>query len=536
MDKKILAVLLAVILGASTLIGVATAEAGAAKDGGILTIAKASDAVALDPHVATAGPSVWVYSNIYDTLVAEDRDLGIKPALATSWEQPNPKTWRYHLRKGVKFHDGTPFNAEAVKFTFDRALNKERPARGLSMAGPISDVKVVDEYTVDISTPKPYGPFHQAISEVFVFGIVSPSAVKKYGDDFGRNPVGTGPFAFSSWEKNSQIVLSRNEHYWGGKPHLDKLIFKVIPEASSQVLAFGANEIDGIMSPDASLVPRLKSGGDADIYQVPGLRLLHVGFNTKRPVVSDVRVRQAINHAINRKALAERILKGTATPAEGYLPKQVFGYYDAGFYGYDPKRAKQLLAEAGWKPGADGKFQKNGKPLAVSFWGYTGRDPNSRLIAEAVQGDLDRLGVTVDLRIWDYPQLGSALWRETPKEGPQATKFDMFMLGWTTITGDADFTLYGTLSDTAIPPLGLNATFWAPKEYMDALNKGRFSTDPNDRKAAYKAAQEMLYANAIWSPLVVLNQVAAFKTYVKNYQPHPVEYYMLLMKDVWLDK
>jgi peptide/nickel transport system substrate-binding protein len=404
------------------------------------------------------------------------------------------------------------------------------------MAGPISDTKVVDDYTIDISTPKPYGPFLPAMSEVFVFGIVSPSAVKKYGDDYGHNPVGTGPFAFSSWEKNSQVVLVRNEDYWGGKPHLGKLVFKVIPEASSQVLAFGANEIDGIMSPEASLIPRLKKDADAAIYQVPGLRLLHVGFNTKRPIVDDVRIRKAFNHAINRKAIADNILKGTATPAEGYLPKQVFGYYNAGFYHYNLQKAEELLAEAGWKKGADGKFQKNGEPLAVTFWGYTGRDPNSRMIAQSVQGDLERLGVQVNLRIWDYPQLGSAIWKETPEAGPQATEYDMFMLGWTTITGDADFTLHGTLSKESIPPLGLNGTFWSPEEYMDAINEARFNTDNNARLAAYKLAQELLYENAVWSPLVVLNQVAALKGYVKGYEPHPVEYYMLLMKDVWLDK
>jgi peptide/nickel transport system substrate-binding protein len=536
MRSGLLTLVSAAVFGAVALTGMTEARGAEPKDGGTLTIAKAADAVSLDPYVATAGPSVWVYSNIYDTLVIEDRELGVQPGLAESWEQPSPTTWRFHLRKGVKFHDGTPFNAEAVKFTFDRALNPDKPARGLSMAGPISGVKVVDAHTVDISTPEPFGPFLQAMSEVFVFGIISPTAVAKHGEEYGRNPVGTGPFKFESWEKNSQVVLARNEDYWGGKPHLEKLVFKVIPEASSQVIAFGANEVDGIMSPEASLLPRLQADTDAAVYQVPGLRLLHVGMNTKRPITSDVRIRRALNHAINRKALAEQLLKGTATPAEGYLPRQVFGFHDAGFYNYDPEKAKALFAEAGWTPGSDGKLQKDGQPLSVSFWGYTGRDPNSRLIGEAVQGELERAGVTVNLRIWDYSQLGSALWKEMPKEGPHATEYDLFMLGWTTITGDADFTLYGTLSDISIPPEGLNATFWAPDEYMAAIRKGRFSTDPDERKAAYKKAQEMLYENAVWIPLVVLNQVVAFKKNVKNYEPHPVEYYMLLAKDVWLDK
>src|SRR5262245_57949844 len=154
----------------------------------VVTIARTAEAPSLDPHQATAAPSVYVYANIFDTLVVQDRDLSLKPGLAERWEQTSPTTWRFHLRRGVTFHDGTPFNAQAVKFTFDRVLDKKTPARGLSMAGPISGATVVDDYTVDISTPEPYGPFLHSMSEVFVFGIVSPAAVEKYGADFGRNP------------------------------------------------------------------------------------------------------------------------------------------------------------------------------------------------------------------------------------------------------------------------------------------------------------------------------------------------------------
>lgn len=497
-----------------------------------LTIARTAEAPSLDPHEATAAPSVYVYANIFDTLVVQDHDLSLKPGLAERWEQINPTTWRFHLRHGVTFHDGTPFNAQAVKFTFDRALDAKTPARGLSMAGPVSGAAVVDDYTVDISTPKPYGPFLHSMTQVFVFGIVSPTAVKKYGDDFGRNPVGTGPFAFDSWQQNNQIVLKRNDGYWGGKPKIDRLVFRVIPEASAQLIALGTGEIDGIVSPDANVLPRLKSDKNVVVHEVPGIRMLYLGFNTKRPIFEDVRVRQAFNHAINRQAIASQVLRGTAVPAKGYLPEGVFGFVNVGEYAFDPEAAKRLLAEAGWKPGADGKLQKDGVPLTVNFWGYTGRDPSSRLIGEVVQSDLQKIGVTVNLRIWEYAQLSTGLWKELPQAGAAATAYDMFMLGWGTITGDADFTLYGTSSDISIPPYGLNATFWAPKPYMDLLEKGRFSTDPDVRKEAYKQAQSMLHHDAIWVPLVVLNQIVVLRKEVQGFTPHPVEYYATRMKDV----
>jgi peptide/nickel transport system substrate-binding protein len=497
-----------------------------------ITIARTAEAPSLDPHQATAAPSVYVYANIFDTLVEQARDLTLKPALAERWEQINPTTWRFHLRHGVTFHDGTPFNAQAVKFTFDRVLDKKTPARGLSMAGPISGAAVIDDYTIDISTPKPYGPFLHSMSQVFVFGIVSPTAVEKYGADFGRHPVGTGPFAFESWQQNSQLVLKRNDRYWGESVKIDHLVFRVIPEASAQLIALGTGEISGIVSPDSNLLPRLRGDKNVTIHEVPGVRMLYIGFNVKRPVFEDVRVRRAFNHAINRKAIAEQVLRGTAAPAKGYLPEQAFGFSQLGTYDYDPAVAKRLLAEAGWKPDAEGKLRKDGQPLSVNFWGYTGRDPSSRLISEVIQSDLQKIGVTVNLRVWEYAQLSTAMWKEHPKEGAAATPYDMFMLGWGTITGDADFTLYGTISDISIPPEGLNGTFWAPKPYMALLEKGRFVTDSDARKEAYRGAQEMLHESAIWVPLVVLNQIVVLRNEVEGFKPHPVEYYAVRMKDV----
>ena len=260
--------------------------------------------------------------------------------------------------------------------------------------------------------------------------------------------------------------------------------------------------------------------------------MLYLGYNTQRPDFTDVRVRQAFNHAIDRNAIAQQVLRGTAVPAEGYLPKQVFGFADVGVENYDPAKAKALLAEAGWTSGADGKLQKNGQPLVVNFWGYTGRDPSARLIAEVVQSDLQKIGATVNLRIWDYAQLSTALWQQFPSTGAATTEYDMYMLGWGTITGDADFTLYGNVSDISEPPHGLNATFWSPKPYMELLDKGRFSTDPQVRQAAYRSAQQMLHDAAIWDPLVVLNQIVVLRKDVHGYEPHPIEYYALRMKDV----
>ncbi|MCB0075439.1 MAG: hypothetical protein KDE20_28495, partial [Caldilineaceae bacterium] len=200
----------------------APAEA-AATTGGTLVIARPTDAVGLDPKVETTSPGNWVMSNIYENLVKLDTDLTFQPALAESWEQVEPDRWRFNLRQGVKFHDGTDFNADAVKFSIERIKNPDDPGRSASNLRPIIAVEVVDDYTVDIVTDGAYGPLLNIMSLVYATGIVSPAAVEQYGEDFTRNPVGTGPFKFVEWRTNDQIVIERNEDYWGEPAPLDQV-------------------------------------------------------------------------------------------------------------------------------------------------------------------------------------------------------------------------------------------------------------------------------------------------------------------------
>src|SRR5207237_6950012 len=178
------------------------------KTGGTLVIGRPTDAISLDPNKATTAPEVWVYGNIFETLVTLDEKMQVRPALAERWERVNDKTLRFHLRKGVTFHDGTPFNAAAVKFTIERVLDPKTPARGKSWLGPVTGATVVDDSTVDIITSSPFGPLLNHLTMVFVVGILSPDAVKKYGDDFRRNPLGTRPFRVEEGNSTEQTTVA----------------------------------------------------------------------------------------------------------------------------------------------------------------------------------------------------------------------------------------------------------------------------------------------------------------------------------------
>src|SRR5216684_746244 len=334
------------------------APAEAQKKGGTLTIVRPTDPVSLDPQLETTAPGAWVYFNMLEPLLTMDEKMQIKPALATSYEILSPTKVRFKLRPNVKFHDGTPFNAAAVKFTFDRALRGNPPARWASLAGSLSGAEVVDDLTVDVTTREPYGPILRTLA-MYCTGIVSPTAVQKMGEGFSRAPVGTGPFRFVEWKTNTHVILERNPDYWGDKALLDR---------------------------DPRYV----------VHEVVGGRVVFAGMNAAVPPLDDVRVRTALLHAVDRKAILENILEGSAVAARGVLAPSVFGFKDMQLdrlYPFDRAKAKALLAQAGYTPGPDGVLQKGGQRLSLSWLAARGRYPKDGEVTEAIQAMFKEVGV-----------------------------------------------------------------------------------------------------------------------------------------------
>src|SRR5207245_9785381 len=298
--------------------------ADALKRGGTLTIVRPTDPVSLDPNLETTAPGAWVYFTMLEGLLTLDEKMQIKPLLAASYEVMSPTRVRFKLRPGVKFHDGTPFNAAAVKFTFDRALRGTPPARWASLAGSLDGAEVVDDLTVDVVTKEPYGPILRTLA-MYCMSMVSPTAVQKMGADFSRAPVGTGPFKFVEWKTNTHVIIERNPDYWGDKALVDRVIFKVVPEEGARMIALQTGDADMVLFPSPAQLPALRKDPKFTVHETTGIRVVFVGLHAGLSPLDDVRVRQALLHAVDRKALLDNTMEGSPGPSRAVQHPGVFG-------------------------------------------------------------------------------------------------------------------------------------------------------------------------------------------------------------------
>ena len=498
--------------------------------GGTLVIGRPSDAVALDPHDETTSPGNWVMSNIYETLVVLNQQSEFVPGLAESWEQIDDSTWEFKLREGVTFHDGTPLTAEAVKFSIDRIKDPDNPGRSASNLAPITEVVAVDDLTVHVITDGPYGPLLNIMSLIYATGVVSPAAVEEHGADFGRNPVGTGPFRFVEWRSNDVITIERNDDYWGDKALLDQAHYRVIPEESARMLALETGEIDMVMFPAPSQLELFRDNDDFEIAEVEGVRVFFFGFNVERPIVSDARVRQAINHAVNREEIVANLLEGAGTVPTSYISPAVFGYKDvSASWAYDLDRANSLLEEAGWvDEDGDGIREKDGQRLELRHLAPRGRYLKDAEIAEAFQAAMLEIGVQINLEILEW----ATLFEQVRQPNIDA---DLFTLGWSTATGDADYSLWPLFGTDFFPPNGWNSHQYSNPEFDELAARAQASTDPDERLELYGQMQDILAEDAVWVPIYNSKEIIIHAEYVDGFEIHPIDYYLWL-HNVSVDK
>jgi peptide/nickel transport system substrate-binding protein len=504
--------------------------ADAQKRGGTLTIVRPTDPVSLDPNLETTAPGAWVYVNMLEGLLTLDDKMQVKPALATSYEVMSPTKVRFKLRPNVKFHDGTPFNAAAVKFTYDRALKGTPPARWASLVGSMAGAEVVDDLTVDIVTKEPYGPILRTLA-MYCMGIVSPSAVQKLGDAFSRAPVGTGPFKFVEWKTNTHVIIERHPDYWGDKALLDRVIFKVVPEEGARMIALQTGDADMVLFPSPAQLPALRKDSKFTVHETTGIRVVFVGLHAGLPPLDDVRVRQALLHAVDRKAILDNIMEGSAGPARGVLAPGVFGYKDMQLdrvYAFDPAKAKALLTQAGFTPGPDGIMQKGGQRLSLSWVAARGRYPKDGEITEAVQAMLKDVGVEAKVQILE--------WAAVFKQVRDATlNHHLFTLGWVTSNADADYSLYALFHSKNPPPTGWNTSRYVNPKVDALIEQARRSLNQTEREKLYGEVQDILVKEMVWIPVYTTKEIIATRASVKGFTIHPVEYNLTLSK-TWLEK
>jgi peptide/nickel transport system substrate-binding protein len=526
--RNALLVLIVVAVAAGSLAAAGPAEAQ--KRGGTLTIVRPTDPVSLEPNLETTAPGAWVYFNMLEGLLTLDTKMQVQPSLATSYEVMSPTRVRFKLRPNVKFHDGTPLNAAAVKFTYDRALKGTPPARWASLAGSLEGAEVVDNLTVDIVTREPYGPVLRTLA-MYCMGIVSPTAVGKLGADFSRAPVGTGPFKFVEWKTNTHVIIERFPDYWGDKALLDRVIFKVVPEEGARMIALQTGDADMVLFPSPAQLPALRKDAKFTVHETTGIRVVFAGFHAGMPPLDDVRVRQALLHAVDRKAIVDNIMEGSAGPAMGVLAPGVFGYRDMQLdklYPFDRAKAKALLAQAGWTPGSDGFLQKGGQRLSLSWLAARGRYPKDGEITEAIQAMFKDVGVEAKVQVLEWAAVFQQV-RGNP------FNHHMFTLGWVTSNADADYSLYALFHSKQVPPAGWNTSRYSNARVDTLVEQARRSLNQSEREKLYFEVQDILAKEMVWIPVYTTKEIIAARANVKGFTIHPVEYNLWLGK-AWLDK
>jgi peptide/nickel transport system substrate-binding protein len=524
--------------------GTGATDTGEAQAGGTLVFAGASDPVALDAILVSDGESIRVISQVFETLVAlEPGTTEPVPGLATSWEPDEEGTsWTFELREGVTFHDGEPFNAEAVCFNFDRWYNFEGsfqnpgatyywqvvfggfatfdPDSGAPEESLYESCEVVDESTVVLHLTNPSATLIPALSQQ-AFSIASPAALEEFNANEGEvdadgvftptgtfateHPIGTGPFKFVSWTRGDRLVLERNDDYWGDKAILDQLIFRPIADNAARLQALQTGEIQGYDLVEPQDIPTIEGDENLQILDRPPFNVAYVGFNISDPPLDDIEVRKAIAYGLNRQEVIDSFYGGRAEVAKEFMPPEVVGYADdVTEYDYDPEMARQILQDAGYELPVEIEFAF---PTDVSR-PYM---PDPQRNFEAFAASLEESGFKVTPR--------SAPWSPDYLGVLQNGGYQVNLIGWTGDYGDAD-NFIGTFFQTPQATWGTNKS----KEMdpvQELLNEAEIETDPAAREQLYQEANRMIMDILPGVPYAHSSPALGFAANVQGYVPSP---------------
>ncbi|TME28885.1 MAG: ABC transporter substrate-binding protein [Chloroflexi bacterium] len=511
-------------LGAGVVLGVAAptllapvgsaapASNAAAAAPGTLVIGLVAEPTSLDPGQLTDINSMKLLGAMYDTLVRFKPDsFDLAPSLATSWDiSSDLMLYTFKLRPGVKFHDGTDFSADAVKFTYDRLLDPNGPYADTGpfpfapgYYGSIAETIVVDPLTVQFRLNRQDASLINAFT-LNTGRIVSPQAVKTSRKNFAQNPVGTGPFKFVSWDHNVRITLTANPDYWDGAPALSQLIL--------------SGGVDVIFDVPPDNIGQVKGNPDAVFLEQPGPHVWWVTLNVQKPPFDNVLVRHAVNYAVNKDALTQDILKGTGTPSVGPIPPAIgWAYTDqVTQYNYDPDRAQELLKQSGVL-----------MPINVTFWvtesGSGMQSPKT--MGTAIQADLAAIGVNAQIQTFEW---GAFLNRYGSGLGDEAS---MAELSWMFDSGDPAHMLPNNLYGPACSPKGFNGGCYQNSNVDLLMNAALKINEREQRGAVYRQIQQIVADDAPW--IFVDNQIqnAATSTRVSGLKLHP-SFYMTYLNQL----
>jgi len=477
---------LAAKLLASAILAAGSLSAAHAAGNAVLAIYQQPET--LDPYNTNTTMTTAVTKTFYEGLFQFDKNLEIKNVLAESYEIADEgKTYTFKLRAGVKFHDGTDFNAQAVKVNLERVLNPANRLLRANQFNRVAGVDVIDPLTVRIRLKEPFGPFINSLAHASA-AMISPAALEKYGKDIAFNPVGTGPFVFAEWKQTEAIVGKKFDGYWKqGYPKVDQVTWKPVPENNSRAAMLQTGEAHFAYTLPYEQAALLKKSDSLEVVSSSSIIQRFLALNMLQKPFDNLKVRQAIGYAINKEALAKVAFNGYATPARGFVPDGIQYALDMEPFPYDVKKSRELLKEAGYPNGFE----------SVLWSGYN--NTTSQKVIQFLQQQLAQVGIKVSVQALEPGQRAEMVdsWPDA-----KTAKVRMYYIGWSASTGEADWALRPLFSTEAWAPKLANNSFYSNADFDSAIAKALVTVDSGEKAALYKSAQEQLAKDLPRIPLV----------------------------------
>ncbi|MCL1948957.1 MAG: ABC transporter substrate-binding protein [Turicibacter sp.] len=481
----------------------ATDEPGTVSDSQSLTVASSAFPSNLDPHAQNESAAAIINRHIFQTLVTQTPDMEIAPNLAESWHNVDDRTVEFKIREGVTFHNGQPLTSQDVVFSIIRALESGVVSHIVGMIDPDS-VVAIDDYTVQIGTVEPFSPLLNHLSHPAAS--VLPYGTELQDEAFADSPIGSGPFKYAGRAAGDFVRIERFDDFVGEASTLEEITFRTIVEDSTRVIALETGEVDLVLNVAPSDVRRVEDTDGLTLLREPDLRTEYLGFNFNNEFLANPLVRRAISHAIDYDGIISAVFEGIGTRARGPLAPTVFGFYD-GLEGYetDMDLARELLAEAGYEDGD------------ISLLFLVDENQQRNQMATIIANSLRQIGIEVDIQTRDW-----STYLTDTGDGVH----DLFLLGWTTVTGDADYGLNALFHTNNIGAAG-NRTFYSNPELDDLIDRAQLETDEATRLELYREAQQIIVEDAPWAFIRHGENIVGVSNRVQNFQLHPAAHHEL---------
>lgn len=453
-----------------------------------LVIAIEGSVSSMDPMNIPDTNAISATRGVYETLVKFDEKNELTGGLAESWEVSDDSlVYTFHLREGIKFHDGTDFNAAAVEANYERVMNPDNnlsQRRRFVIAKDdgsetmrIESVKATDEKTVVFTLTEQWSPF---INRMTQFCIISPAALEKYGNDIMYNACGTGPYTIVEWEEGDHTAMKRNDDYWGEKPGVDTITIKEVPEAGSRTAMLQTGEADFIYPTPSDQIDAIKGTDDINVMTADSNIMRYVTLNTELKELSDIKVRQAMNYAIDQDAYVQLMYSGYAKKATSVVPSIISGYEEQTEYTYDVEKAKELMKEAGYEDG-----------FKLTLWG----DNTTQEIKGMtfIQQQLEQIGIEVEVVPMEPATVSEKIYVDK-----EDAEINMWYVNWSASDFTMDGSLRSLLYSTMAPPNSANTVYYNNPKFDELLDKGLKTADETEQKSYYSEAQKMAWDDAVW--------------------------------------